>query len=150
MSVGAVLRQKGHSVISLPPDALVAAAAEMIARRRIGAVVVSDGAGALVGLLSERDVVRGLSLHGVSVLDLPVTTLMTNDPQAVTVATSVQEAMEIMISSDFRHLPVVRENAVCGIISMRDLLRYKLAAEKADGDLPQPAAPGDDHALGRV
>jgi len=102
----------------------VSEASSIIARRRIGAVVVSDESGALCGILTERDVVRGLTEHGGALLNLKVEALMARDVQVVTGATSVDEAMEIMNGGRFRHLPVVKAGRLCGIVSLGDLVSY--------------------------
>lgn len=111
MNVTAVLSHKGFSVIFVRPESRVGDAANLITRRRIGALVVCDEAGTLCGMLTERDVVRGLTEHGAALLDLEVGALMTRDVQTITGGTSVHEAMEIMDAGSFRHLPVVRGGA---------------------------------------
>ena len=151
MTVGAVLNQKGASVISVLPDSPVTEAAEIIARRRIGAVVVCDAEGALVGILSERDVVRGLTQHGAGLLSLPVSALMTHEVEVVTAATSVDEAMEIMDAGYFRHLPVVdRARRLCGIVSIRDLVRHRINSQQSDVESLQAYVIGRGYGLGRV
>ena len=151
MTVGAVLNQKGASVISVLPDSPVTEAAEIISRRRIGAVVVCDAEGTLVGILSERDVVRGLTQHGAGLLSLPVSALMTHEVQVVPASTSVDEAMEIMDAGYFRHLPVVdRARRVCGIVSIRDLVRYRINSQQSDVESLQAYVIGRGYGLGRV
>jgi CBS domain-containing protein len=151
MTVATVLRQKGSSVISVQPEDSVAAAAEIITRRRIGAVVVLDAAGRLVGILSERDVVRGLTEHGATLLGLPVSALMTQAVQVVGPETSVDEAMEIMDAGYFRHLPVQgADGRLCGIVSIRDLVRYRITSQQSDVESLQAYVIGRGYALGRV
>jgi CBS domain-containing protein len=151
MTVATVLRQKGSAVISVRPEDSVAAAAEVISRRRIGAVVVLDEAGRLVGILSERDVVRGLTQHGAALLDLAVSALMTQAVQVVGPETSVDEAMEIMDAGYFRHLPVQgADGRLCGIVSIRDLVRYRITSQQSDVESLQAYVIGRGYALGRV
>lgn len=150
MTVGAVLSQKGCSVISVLPDSSVAAAAEIITRRRIGAVVVCDPAGRLLGILSERDVVRGLTLHGATLPDLPVSALTTRDIQLVTTGTPAHEAIEVMEAAYFRHLPVVRDGVLCGIVSIRDLARYLIKIQAGDAEPLQSYGAGRKQAGGRI
>lgn len=151
MTVAAVLRQKGASVISVPPQASVAEAADIISRRRIGAVVVCDGAGRLVGIFSERDVVRGLTQHGAALMSMPVSALMTQKVQVVTPACTVDEAMEIMDSGYFRHLPVVdAEERLIGIVSIRDLVRHRITVQERDVESLTAYVMGRGYALGRV
>lgn len=151
MTVAAVLRQKGASVISVPPQASVAEAAEIISRRRIGAVVVCDEGGHLVGIFSERDVVRGLTQHGAALMSMPVSELMTQQVQVVTPACTVDEAMEIMDSGYFRHLPVVdAQERLIGIVSIRDLVRHRITAQERDVESLTAYVMGRGYALGRV
>ncbi|WPB84067.1 CBS domain-containing protein [Sediminicoccus rosea] len=151
MTVGAVLNQKGAAVISVLPESPVTEAAEIIAQRRIGAVVVCDAEGMLVGILSERDVVRGLTQHGAGLLALPVSALMTREVEVVTASTSVDEAMEIMDAGYFRHLPVVdRARRLCGIVSIRDLVRYRINSQQSDVESLQAYVIGRGYGLGRV
>ena len=151
MTVGAVLKQKGSSVISVLPESSVVEAAGIISRRRIGAVVVCDAEGALIGILSERDVVRGLTEHGPGLLDLQVSALMTRDVQVVTAEVSVHEAMEVMDSGYFRHLPVVdAARRLCGIVSIRDLVRYRIHSQESDVESLQAYVIGRGYGLGRV
>jgi CBS domain-containing protein len=151
MTVGAVLNQKGSSVISVLPESSVLEAAGIISRRRIGAVVVCDAEGALIGILSERDVVRGLTEHGAGLLDLRVSALMTRDVQVVTAEVSVHEAMEVMDIGYFRHLPVVDQaRRLCGIVSIRDLVRYRIHSQESDVESLQAYVIGRGYGLGRV
>jgi CBS domain-containing protein len=151
MTVGAVLSQKGSSVISVLPESMVTEAAAIISRQRIGAVVVCDAAGSLVGILSERDVVRGLTQHGAGLLDLRVSALMTHEVQVVTAGTSVHEAMEVMDAGYFRHLPVVDgARRLCGIVSIRDLVRFRINSQQSDVESLQAYVIGRGYGLGRV
>jgi len=151
MTVGAVLNQKGSSVISVLPEAAVMEAANIISRQRIGAVVVCDAAGNLIGILSERDVVRGLTQHGAGLLDLKVSALMTHEVQVVTAASTVLEAMEVMDAGYFRHLPVVDDTRrLCGIVSIRDLVRYRIHSQASDVESLQAYVIGRGYGLGRV
>ncbi len=151
MTVGAVLNQKGAAVIAVLPQSPVTEAAEIITQRRIGAVVVCDAEGILVGILSERDVVRGLAQHGAGLLTLPVSALMTREVEVVTAATTVDEAMEIMDAGYFRHLPVVDQaRRLCGIVSIRDLVRHRINSQRSDVESLQAYVIGRGYGLGRV
>lgn len=151
MTVAAVLRQKGSDVISVLPRTPVAEAAEIISRRRIGAVVVCDAEGHLVGILSERDVVRGLTQHGAALLGMRVDALMTQEVKVATPDTTVDEAMEIMDAGYFRHLPVRgSDGKLCGIVSIRDLVRYRIQSQQRDVESLQAYVMGRGYALGRV
>jgi CBS domain-containing protein len=152
MTVAAVLRAKGSAVVSVRPDTTVAEAAAIISERRIGAVVVLDGeTGALAGILSERDVVRGLTRHGADLMALRVEALMTRDVQVATPETSVTEAMEIMDGGYFRHLPVVgRDGAPCGVVSIRDLVRHRITAQQGDVETLQAYVMGRGYGIGAL
>jgi CBS domain-containing protein len=130
MTVAAVLRQKGHSVISVPPEASVSAVADVIATQRIGAVVVLDPQRAMLGIVSERDVVKALSAHGAGVLGLTAADLMTRSVISATPETTVDQAMEIMDKGYFRHLPVLEGGKLSGIISIRDLVKYRMMLQQ--------------------
>lgn len=151
MTVAAVLRQKGASVISVLPDTTVAEAARIIAERRIGAVVVLDADGRLAGILSERDLVRGLVRHGTDLFGTRVDVLMTQDVTTATLETTVDQAMEIMDQGYFRHLPVRAEDGgLCGIVSIRDLVRYRIRAQQSDVESLQAYVMGRGYATGKV
>ncbi len=151
MTVAAVLRQKGASVISILPETTVAEAARIIAERRIGAVVVLDAQGRLAGILSERDVVRGLVRYGAGLFGTRVDVLMTQEVTMATLDTTVDEAVEIMDHGYFRHLPVRGEDgALCGIVSIRDLVRYRIRAQQSDVESLQAYVMGRGYATGKV
>ncbi|MBY0338707.1 MAG: CBS domain-containing protein [Acetobacteraceae bacterium] len=151
MTVAAVLRQKGSAVVGVPPDATVAEAAGIIAHHRIGAVVVREPDGRLVGILSERDVVRGLTIHGHALMGLRVSALMTQNVQVIAPEATVDEAMELMDAGYFRHLPVVsRDGMLCGIVSIRDLVRHRITVQQSDVESLQAYVMGRGYALGRI
>jgi CBS domain-containing protein len=151
MTVAAVLKQKGASVIAVRPEDSVGEAADIITRRRIGAVVVLSHAGELVGILSERDVVRGLTEHGAILRDLRVADLMTRDVKVASPRTTVGEAMEIMDCGYFRHLPVVDdEGSLRGIVSIRDLVRFRITTQESDLESLQAYVVGRGYGLGRL
>jgi CBS domain-containing protein len=129
MTVAAVLRQKGNNVVAIAPSATVAEIAGMIAARRIGAVVVVDGANRLVGIVSERDVVRALDRSGAACLDVTAADIMTQAVATATPETSINEALEIMDEGYFRHLPVLVGGQLAGIVSIRDLVKHQLQTQ---------------------
>ena len=133
MTIAAVLKEKGASIISVAPDTGMAEVAHVIATRRIGAVVVMDQDRKLVGILSERDVVKALSQRGTAVLDLKAADIMTRDVTMVDPTTPVDLAMEIMDRGYFRHLPVcTKDGALMGIVSIRDLVKYRIMLHQHD------------------
>lgn len=130
MTIAAVLKGKGSDVVWVPPAASVTDVAEVIASRRIGAVVVLDPDRKMVGILSERDVVKAIAAHGATALDKTAADLMTRDVLTVGPETSVQQALEIMEQGYFRHLPVVRDGALVGIVSVRDLVKHQFSLQE--------------------
>ncbi len=123
MTIAAILGDKGHEVVSIGADASVGEAVALLAARRIGAVpVMADGA--VAGVFSERDVIRCLSEGGA--LDAPVRDRMT--APAVTVARDhpVLAALSLMTQRRIRHLPVVEDGRVVGIVSIGDLVKYRI------------------------
>jgi signal transduction histidine kinase len=126
MHVGEMLDRKGHQVYAVRPEWPVREAAALIAARNIGATIVTDAAGALVGIISERDLVRCLAEVGAGVLDVLVSDVMTASVVTCAPETTVSEALSLMASHRFRHLPVVQDNAVLGLISIRDVLEFRL------------------------
>ena len=123
MTIGAVLRAKGREVISVLPTATVREIAHTIAEKRIGAVVVLDAEGKLVGIVSERDVVKALAAAGAGVHTMLAEQIMTRAVTTATPETTIEQAMEIMDHGYFRHLPVLDHGVLAGIISIRDVVK---------------------------
>ena len=126
MTVRAVLGSKGHQVISVSPDAKLSAAVKILAERRIGAVMVMSGQ-KIEGILSERDVVRVLGERGAAVLEEPVRSVMTSKVITCHESDTVGAIMEIMTSGKFRHLPVVENDRIVGLISIGDVVKWRVA-----------------------
>ena len=132
MQIGELLDRKGHQIYSARPDWTMRQAAALIAGRNIGTTIVTDEAGTLLGILSERDFVRGIAEHGSALLDWRVASLMTTSVVTCTPETSVGDALSLMASHRIRHLPVMREADVIGLISIRDVLEFRLASLEAN------------------
>jgi CBS domain-containing protein len=126
MTVRAVLGTKGHQVISVSPDAKLSAAVKILAERRIGAVMVMSGQ-KIDGILSERDVVRVLGERGAAVLEEPVRSVMTAKVITCHESDTVSAIMEIMTAGKFRHLPVVENDRIVGLISIGDVVKWRVA-----------------------
>ncbi len=133
MTVASILRHKDPDVVSVAPGHSVADIATVLAERRIGAALVQDG-GAVVGIVSERDIIQGLAKHGAHALDLTAADLMTRAVQTTTPATSVNDAMQIMTTGRFRHLPVMDGGALVGIISIGDVVKSRLDTQAQEVD----------------
>ena len=126
MTIALVLREKGNTIVSVRPDTPVIELVATIASRRIGAVLVLDDNGQLAGIVSERDVVKALASHGPTMVDLQAGNIMTAPVTTVTPQTTINEAMELMDRGYFRHLPVVDQDKLVGIISVRDVVRARI------------------------
>ena len=125
MTVRAILDTKGHQVQSVEPGAKLADAIKILSERRIGAVLVLSQ-GRMEGILSERDIVRVLGERGASVLDEPVSAVMTRKVVSCGEKDTVSEIMETMTNGKFRHLPVVENGKVAGLISIGDVVKWRV------------------------
>jgi CBS domain-containing protein len=131
MTIGAILRDKGGEVVSAAPTTTVGEAVRLLHERRIGAVPVKDG-GAVVGVFSERDVIRALAERGATALDAPVTEAMSAPAITTEPAAPVLGALSQMTRRRVRHLPVVDGGTVVGIVSIGDLVKYRIDRLDAD------------------
>lgn len=124
MQVADILRAKGRDVTSLPPDANMSDATILLAAKRIGAVVIQDDNGGLVGILSERDVVRALATESVRALAQTVSKYMTRPVATCEEADTVEVLMEMMTQGRFRHVPVLNtQGQLSGMISIGDVVK---------------------------
>ena len=125
MTVRTILNSKGHQVQSVEPGARLSEAVKILSERRIGAVLVLSQ-GRIEGILSERDIVRVLGERGASVLDEPVSSVMTRKVVSCREKDTVGEIMEMMTNGKFRHLPVVEDGRVVGLISIGDVVKWRV------------------------
>jgi len=126
VSVLNIIKHKGSRIVSVRPEATVAQAVAVLHEKRIGAVLVRDVRGALVGILSERDVVRGIVRYGAAVLEKPIRALMTANVVSCTPRDDVRHVMEVMTMRRVRHLPVTEAGTLKGIISIGDVVKHRL------------------------
>ena len=126
MNVETILRNKGNSVATIRPDATVAEAVDILNRKRIGALVVSDDGHGVDGILSERDIVIALAVHGEDLLSRPVGEIMTRAVVTCEPSDTVGALMAEMTNRRIRHFPVVAEGRLCGIVSIGDLVKNRL------------------------
>lgn len=126
MTVQAILSAKGGNVITIEPTADLAAAAKLLAERRIGALLVTGAEGRVVGILSERDIVKTLAARGATALQLPLAEVMTRKVVTCTQAETVSVIMERMTAGKFRHVPVVEQDRLIGVISIGDVVKHRL------------------------
>ena len=125
MTVRAILDSKGHNIQSVEPQAKLASAIKILGERKIGAVLVMS-AGHIEGILSERDIVRVLGERGAGVLDEPVSAVMTRKVVSCKQSDTVAVIMEIMTLGKFRHLPVLDDDRVVGLISIGDVVKWRV------------------------
>ena len=125
MTVQAILDSKGHHIIHVTPEVTLAAAVKLLSERRIGAVLVMTGQ-TLDGILSERDIVRVIGERGADALVEPVSNVMTRKVIACKPADTVAAIMEKMTSGKFRHLPVLHEDKIVGLISIGDVVKTRV------------------------
>jgi CBS domain-containing protein len=125
MTVRAILDTKGHDILSVEPDAKLSVAVKILSERRIGAVLVMSS-GRMEGILSERDIVRVLGARGAAVLDEPVSAVMTRKVVSCREKDTVSSIMERMTTGKFRHLPVVEDDKVVGLISIGDIVKWRV------------------------
>jgi CBS domain-containing protein len=126
MTVEHLLDAKGREVTTIEPDATITLAAHRLRARGVGALVVSRGNGVIAGIISERDLVRGLAEHGRDLLDRRVSDLMTRTVTTCSPTDSVRDLMAVMTQRRIRHLPVVREGRLCGIVSIGDVVKNRV------------------------
>ena len=132
MNVEQLLSDKGREVISVQPHRTLAEAIRTLSEKRIGAVVVMGADGTLSGILSERDIIRALGEQGAGALESAVSRSMTSKVVTCRPQTSVDELMEIMTTGRFRHVPVVENGRVTGIVSIGDVVKHRVAAIEAE------------------
>jgi CBS domain-containing protein len=126
MQVKHILRDKGRDVVSISADATLSEAARLLARKRIGALVVRGSDGSLAGILSERDIVRALAEASVNALAHSVAAHMTRAIETCNESDSIEDLMEIMTHRRLRHLPVVEDEALRGIVSIGDVVKTRI------------------------
>jgi CBS domain-containing protein len=134
MTVATILKHKGHDIASVAPTARVPEIVQALADRRIGALLVRDAAGQMLGIVSERDIVRSLARDREAVLDMTAAQLMTTALHTVSPAYSVADAMKRMTESRVRHLPVLDHDELVGLISIGDVVLARLEEQAEEVD----------------
>lgn len=124
-NIATILAEKGGGIVEIAPVAALGDAMEMMRSHRIGSVLVVEGS-TLVGILSERDVVRHLAENGADGIATPVGDVMTTDPVTCTPADPLIAVMQAMTDGNFRHMPVMDNGAMAGLISIRDVVKHRL------------------------
>jgi CBS domain-containing protein len=126
MMVKNILSDKGQDVFTLPLDAKVMDAVASLAEHNVGALMVATPDKVIKGILSERDIVRAIGRNGPSVLESPVTDVMTSQVQTCTEESTVNELMELMTAGRFRHMPVERDGKLIGVVSIGDIVKRRI------------------------
>ena len=128
MTVARILAEKGREVFTTHPRRTLREAIGMLADRGVGAIVVADDSMAVLGIISERDVVRVIARNGASALDDEVSRHMTPKVTTVTREATVDEVMQTMTEGRFRHLPVVEDGRLIGLVSIGDVVKRHISA----------------------
>ncbi len=134
MHVSSVLKSKGNKVVRIGADATVVEALRLLRQENIGAVVVGGSETSVDGILSERDICRALAEIGAEVLDAPVKDVMTRDVITCTPDSSLEDLMHNMTDHRIRHLPVVQADRLVGIVSIGDVVKYRLDELESERD----------------
>ncbi len=124
MSVGEIIRTKGNDVLTSLPETSVVDVARMMTDRRVGLVVVVSEGGRVLGVISERDIVRAVAINQDHIADLVVEDLYTSDVQTCLPSDDARETMRLMHDGRFRHMPVVEHGNLKGLVSLGDILEY--------------------------
>ena len=132
MLVSQILKTKGDLVFTASPDETVGAAAALLLSRKVGAMVILDPQEAVVGIVSERDIVRVVAEKGGAGLNLPLSSCMTREVVFAGPNETVDSLLERMTDRRMRHLPVVRDRKLIGIVSIGDLVKSKIAETEAE------------------
>ena len=132
MTVAAILGEKGNNVLTASPSTTIEQIAKTLGSKKIGAIVIVDDGDKVCGIVSERDVVRHLANMGASVLDTEVSECMTHKVISCSQSDTVDDVMAQMTKNRFRHLPVIENGKLVGIISIGDVVKRKI--EKAERD----------------
>ncbi len=132
MTVAAILKRKGNAVYSALPTDTIADVSRNLSARRIGAVVVMDAGGQLLGILSERDIVQSLATNGTQALQLSAGQLMTRALKTATPETTASEALTLMSAGHFRYLPVIDNGVLTGVVSIGDVVEAKILDQESE------------------
>ncbi len=132
MTVSSILSAKGRDVVTIEPTATLGGAVKLLAEKRIGALLVLGADHRIIGILSERDIVRTLAERGAGALDEPVSSAMTRKVFACNERETVSTIMERMTEGKFRHVPVVEQGRLVGIISIGDVVKHRLQEMERD------------------
>lgn len=134
MYVETILRKKGQDVVSVRPDDTVGRVARVLNENNIGAALVCDTTGRIVGIISERDIVRGMARHQPGVTRKLARELMTSPVITCEPETSVDQLMEMMTNRRIRHLPVMKDGKLLGVVSIGDVVKQRITEFQRETD----------------
>ena len=134
MNVESILRSKGNAVLTAKPDTPVAVVAGMLTDARVGAVVISSDKVHIEGIISERDIVSAIASKGKDALTLPAANLMTKEVVTCSPTDIVAELMSVMTDQRIRHLPVTKDGALAGIISIGDVVKCRVQEVESEAE----------------
>jgi CBS domain-containing protein len=134
MTVAHILNAKGRDVIIATPDEKLKNVADTLAKKRIGAIVIIDREGGIAGIVSERDVVRAIATMGAAALDKPASQFMTTNVMTCGPRDSEAELMGLMTEHRIRHLPVVDDGKLDGMISIGDVVKFRIEAIEREAE----------------
>ncbi len=134
MLIEQILKTKGSEVVHVQADSDLQTVVALLDERRIGAVVAFGTGDQIVGVISERDVIRNLARHGADALSLPVSGAMTRDVVTADPGDSIDDCLQAMTDRRIRHLPVLRAGKLVGLVSIGDLVKWKIAETEAEAE----------------
>ncbi|MEJ8475543.1 CBS domain-containing protein [Roseibium algae] len=134
MTVASILNGKGHDIISEKAQTPLSDICKVLAEKGIGAIIVTDGNGHIEGIISERDIVKSIGRNGPESLSLPVGDIMTRSVVTCTEADTINDVMSKMSQGRFRHVPVVKDGKVYGLISIGDVVKYRIAQVEQEAE----------------
>lgn len=134
MRISDVLRRKGDAVVTVPPDTTIRQLIDLLAEHGVGALVVSSGGEQVEGIVSERDVVRALHHDGEDLLSRPVSDIMTGSVRTCVPGDAVDDLMRVMTELRVRHVPVVVDDRLVGIVSIGDVVKHRIDELQSERD----------------
>jgi CBS domain-containing protein len=126
MTVASILKTKGSNVVTVQPGQRLLEASRVLHQHRIGAALVLGPGNRVLGVLSERDIVRAVAENGTAALDCPINDFMTTNVKTCRPSDSIEWVMEVMTKSRFRHMPVVEDGQLLGIVSIGDVVKRRI------------------------
>ena len=135
MIVSQILKSKGGQVYTVSKETTIIEISRLLASNRIGAAVIVDGNGSVEGIISERDIVCGISKYGAKVLDMPAEDLMTKNVIMRGTESHINELMLEMSNSRIRHMPILDDGELVGLISIGDVVKNRVEELQAEGDM---------------